>query len=143
MISVSFRKTHPSILTPQRATPGSAGFDLRAFLDHPLELEVGVPVPVPTGLFLEVPTGYEAQIRSRSGMSLTGVTVANSPGTVDSDYRGEVKVILVSSLKKVTINNGDRIAQLVISEVPEVHFTEVVELSSTSRAGGFGSTGVK
>lgn len=132
---------------PAYETAGAAGMDLRAALagDAPLVLEAGARALVPTGLVLQVPEGFEAQVRPRSGLAAKhGVTVLNSPGTVDSDYRGEVKVILVNhGSEALAISHGDRIAQLVIAPVTRAILVEATLLDETARgAGGFGSTGV-
>jgi dUTP pyrophosphatase len=130
---------------PAYATAGAAGADLHAAVSEPLVLAPGERRAVPTGLVLEIPPGYEAQVRPRSGLALRhGVTVANAPGTVDSDYRGEVRVLLVNlGAKPFTVTRGDRIAQLVVAPVTRAEFAEAVELSGSRRgAGGFGSTGV-
>lgn len=129
---------------PEYATEGAAGADLRAFLSESLVLPPGGRAAVPTGLRIEVPSGYEAQVRPRSGLALKkGITCLNSPGTVDSDYRGEVKVILANlGSESVTIESGDRIAQLVIAPVARAAFVSSASLGSTDRgSGGFGSTG--
>ena len=129
---------------PQYATPGSAGMDLRAFLKEPVSLQPGERQLVPTGLFLQIPEGYEGQVRPRSGLALKqGITCLNSPGTVDSDYRGEIKVILVNLSNEVQVlHSGDRIAQLVIQKVEKADMVIVDRLTETVRAaGGFGSTG--
>lgn len=131
---------------PSYATTGSAGMDIRANLGHPLTLQPLERFLTPTGLFIELPECYEAQIRPRSGMALKqGITCLNSPGTVDSDYRGELKVILINlSDTAQVINNGDRIAQMVIAKTEKAEFNLVLQLSETSRGdGGFGHTGVK
>ncbi|ORE92808.1 dUTP diphosphatase [Aurantimonas sp. 22II-16-19i] len=129
---------------PDYASAGAAGADLRACLDAPLTLAPGARAMVPTGLAVELPEGFEMQIRPRSGLAAKhGVTVLNAPGTVDADYRGEVKVLLVNlGEETVTIAAGDRIAQAVIAPVTRAEFTLVDGLSDTMRgAGGFGSTG--
>lgn len=131
---------------PKYETEASAGIDLRANLSTPFSLQPLERTLVQTGIFLEIPVGYEAQVRPRSGLALKkGVTVLNTPGTIDADYRGEVGVILVNiSNQPFVINDGERIAQLVFAKVEQAEFLEVEELSSTERgAGGFGSTGVK
>ena len=131
---------------PQYATSLSAGMDVRADNDEPIVLEPLQRALVPTGLYLEIPAGYEVQVRPRSGLAAkTGVTVLNSPGTIDADYRGEVKVILVNlSSEAFTVLKGERIAQLVLSRHETIEWEEVEELSESGRAtGGFGSTGVK
>ena len=129
---------------PTYATSGSAGMDLRANIDSPIIIEpMGITL-VPTGLFLGLPIGYEAQIRPRSGLALKyGVTVHNSPGTLDSDYTGEAKVVLINvSNTQFKIMDGDRIAQMVIAKHETAEFELVEELESTERGeGGFGSTG--
>jgi dUTP pyrophosphatase len=131
---------------PAYETAGAAGLDLRAALpEGPLRLEPGERLLVPTGLVLELPVGTEGQVRPRSGLALRhGVTLLNTPGTIDADYRGEVKVILINHGQRVfTVEHGDRIAQLVVAAVLQAEIVEVAELSETTRgAGGFGSTGV-
>ena len=129
---------------PAYATEGSAGMDLRVSLEEPVSLQPLERKLLPTGLFIELPEGYEAQIRPRSGLAAKqGITCLNSPGTIDSDYRGEIKVLLVNlSDSEQVINPGDRIAQMVIQKVERAIFSEVKELNTTSRNdGGFGSTG--
>ena len=129
---------------PQYETPGSAGMDLRANIDTPLTLGPLERILIPTGLFIELPIGYEAQIRPRSGLSIKkGLTLVNSPGTIDCDYRGEIKIILVNlSMVKQEVEPGERIAQMVIAKYERIEWLESHELSNTSRgAGGFGSTG--
>jgi dUTP pyrophosphatase len=129
---------------PERATASAAGFDLRAAVDGRIELEVGQRRLIPSGFAIALPEGYEAQVRPRSGLAIRhGLTLLNSPGTVDSDYRGEICVVLVNlGQEPVQIERGDRIAQLVVQRVPEVEFHEVDELPATERgAGGFGHTG--
>ena len=133
-------------ILPQYETKHSAGMDIRANLIENISLAPFDRKLIPTGLFLELPTGTEAQVRPRSGLALKkGITVLNSPGTIDSDYRGEVGVILINlSKEEFIIEHGERIAQLVISNYEQPHFIEVKELSSTVRGTvGFGSTGVK
>lgn len=131
---------------PAYETAGAAGLDLRAALpEGSLRLEPGERLLVPTGLVLELPVGTEGQVRPRSGLALRhGVTLLNTPGTVDADYRGEVKVILINHGQQAfTVEHGDRIAQLVVAAVLQAEIVEVAELSETRRgAGGFGSTGV-
>jgi dUTP pyrophosphatase len=131
---------------PGYATLAAAGMDLRANLDQPLVLRSLERVLVPTGLFVEIPVGYEAQIRPRSGLAFkNGITVLNSPGTIDADYRGEVKVILVNlSHQEFMINDGERVAQMVIAKHEQAEWIEVEELEESGRGeGGFGSTGKK
>lgn len=130
---------------PDFATLGSAGVDLRAFLEESVSLRPLERCLIPTGLFIELPLSYEAQIRPRSGLAVkSGITVLNTPGTIDSDYRGEIKVILVNlSNESFTINNGDRICQMVISKHERIEWVCVDDLQSTDRgAGGFGHTGI-
>jgi dUTP pyrophosphatase len=130
---------------PAYATPGSAGMDIRANLREPITLQPLQRELIPTGLFIELPDGYEAQIRPRSGMSIKlGITCLNSPGTVDSDYRGELKVILIN-LSKIdqVINHGDRIAQMIIAKTEKAELVLVTQLKLSSRGeGGFGHTGI-
>jgi len=129
---------------PRRATAGSAGYDLCAAVEGALELAPGARALVPTGFAIALPEGYEAQVRPRSGLALRhGVVLPNAPGTIDSDYRGEVKVILLNlGDAPVTIRRGDRIAQLVVCAVACAEWEERSELSPTARgAGGFGSSG--
>jgi dUTP pyrophosphatase len=131
---------------PSYATAGSAGMDIRANIQIPVTLQPLERSLIPTGLFVELPEGYEAQIRPRSGMAIKqGITCLNSPGTVDSDYRGELKVILINlSNTEQVINNGDRIAQMVIAKTEKAELFLVKELNNTLRGdGGFGHTGVK
>lgn len=131
---------------PLYETTGSAGMDLRAQLQEPVMLKPLQRALIPTGLYIELPDGFEAQIRPRSGLALKkGVTVLNSPGTIDSDYRGEIKVIMINLSNETTvINTGERIAQMIISKYEKVVLKEVDELNETARGeGGFGHTGVK
>ncbi len=132
--------------TPQYATASSAGMDLRANLDESIILKPLERTLVKTGLFIELPVGYEAQVRPRSGLAFKkGITVLNSPGTIDADYRGEIGVILVNlSNENFLIEDGERVAQLVIAKHETIEWNEVNSLEETERgAGGFGSTGVK
>lgn len=129
---------------PAYETEGSAGMDIRANLTAPIVLKPLERSLLPTGLFIELPVGYEAQVRPRSGLAIKhGITCLNSPGTIDSDYRGEVKVILVNlSNEEQTLHHGDRIAQIIISRVEQAQWQPVTELAETKRgAGGFGHTG--
>jgi dUTP pyrophosphatase len=131
---------------PAYATPGSAGVDLRAHLPESIVLQPGERVLIPTGLSLALPDGFEAQVRPRSGLALKhGITVLNSPGTVDADYRGDVGVILINlGTEPFTIEPGDRIAQLVIAAYAQVEWTPVEVLPETERgSGGFGHTGTQ
>lgn len=129
---------------PEYKTNGSAGMDIRAFLDEPIELAPLERKLIKTGLFIELPLNHEAQIRPRSGLALKkGISVLNSPGTIDADYRGEIGVILINlSNEKFTVNDGERIAQMVIKPVLQYEFEEVEILETSERgSGGFGSTG--
>ena len=129
----------------EKATKGSAGFDLLASINSPLEIEAGKSLLVPCGFSLQMPNNFEAQVRPRSGLALkNSVTVLNSPGTIDSDYRGEVCVILINhGQMSFKITRGMRIAQIIFKETPEVNLVEVDEIDNTKRgSGGFGSTGV-
>ena len=131
---------------PAYATVQSAGMDLRANIDEPMVLHPMERRLVPTGLFVALPEGYEAQVRPRSGLALKhGITVLNAPGTIDADYRGEVGVLLVNlSDKDFTVNDGERIAQMVIARCEQAEFLTVEQLDETERgAGGYGHTGVK
>lgn len=130
---------------PAYQTPGSAGMDLRAAIDGDIVLQPGARTAVPTGLRMALPAGHEGQVRPRSGLAFRhGLTVTNAPGTIDEDYRGEVKVLLVNlGQEPVTITRGMRVAQLVVAPVVEVAVETVADLDETSRgSGGFGSTGV-
>ena len=130
---------------PQYETPLSAGMDVRANLDEPVVLKPLARALIPTGLFVELPAGYEMQVRPRSGLAAKyGLTVLNAPGTVDADYRGEVKVILANlSNEEFTINPGERLAQMVVARYEKVEWDSVEVLDETERgAGGFGSTGI-
>ena len=129
---------------PAYETASSAGMDLRAFVDADVVLKPFERKLIPTGLYIELPDGYEAQIRPRSGLAIkSGITVLNSPGTIDADYRGEIKVILINlSNEDFTIKSGDRVCQMVIANHEKAEFVEVNEISETERgAGGFGHTG--
>ena len=142
-VKIINRSKHP---LPTYATVAAAGMDIRANLDVPIILRSLERTLVATGLFIELPVGFEAQIRPRSGLAAkNGLTVLNSPGTIDADYRGEVKVILVNLSKDdFTINDGERIAQMVIAKHEQAEWIEVEELGDSERgAGGFGSTGKK
>lgn len=142
-IEIINKSRHP---LPKYETPLSAGVDLRANIDEPIVLKPLERALVKTGLFMALPEGYEAQVRPRSGLAFKkGITVLNSPGTIDADYRGEVGVILVNlSSEEFIVEDGERIAQMVVAKCEQADFTETEELSETTRgAGGFGSTGVK
>jgi dUTP pyrophosphatase len=130
---------------PSYATSGAAGADLCAAVEDHIDIEPGRRKAVPTGLVLEIPEGYEGQVRPRSGLALkSGLTVVNAPGTIDSDYRGELKVLMVNlGSTASTISRGERVAQLVIAPVTRARFSQATELSASERGdGGFGSTGV-
>ncbi|MEN9999991.1 MAG: hypothetical protein RL766_38 [Bacteroidota bacterium] len=140
-IRVINQSRHP---LPDYATAGSSGLDLRANLESPVVLNSLERKLIPTGLFMEIPEGFEAQVRPRSGLAIKqGLTCLNSPGTIDADYRGEIKIILINlSSDPQQVNDGDRIAQLVFQKVEKVNLISVSELSSSERAeGGFGHTG--
>jgi dUTP pyrophosphatase len=129
---------------PEYATNGASGMDIRADLNAAIMLKPLERKLVPTGLFIEMPEGFEAQIRPRSGLAVKqGITILNAPGTIDSDYRGEIKIALINlSGEDQIINPGDRIAQMVLQKVETIYWTEVTELTETIRnEGGFGSTG--
>lgn len=144
-MKVKVKKLHPDAVLPRYATPGAAGFDLVSIED--VIIQPGDKKLIRTGLSMEIPLGYEMQVRPRSGLSLkTSLRIANSPGTVDSDFRGEVGVIAwnTSPDQPFVVCKGDRIAQGVIAPVIQASFEEVDELSDTERgAGGFGSTGIR
>ena len=131
---------------PSYATAGSSGMDIRASLINPVTMQPLERLLIPTGLFIELPAGYEAQVRPRSGLAIKqGITCLNSPGTIDSDYRGEIKVILINlSNTAQVINNGDRIAQMIIAKTETATLILTEQLADTVRSeGGFGHTGVK
>ena len=142
-VNVINKGHHP---LPAYATPQTAGMDLRANISQPVTLRPMERRLIPTGLYIALPQGYEAQIRPRSGLALKhGVTVLNSPGTIDADYRGELMVLLVNlSAEDFVVNDGERIAQMVVARHETVDFAEVSELDETERgAGGYGHTGVE
>lgn len=142
-INVINKSKHP---LPEYATEYSAGLDLRANIDSPIELKPLERLLIPTGLFIELHKGYEAQIRPRSGLAFkNGITVLNSPGTIDADYRGELKVLLINlSNTSFIINDGERIAQMVIAKHEQINWEVVNIIDETERgAGGFGHTGTK
>jgi dUTP pyrophosphatase len=135
---------HSNNPLPEYATTGSSGMDIRAFLQKPAELKPMERALIPTGLFLEIPQGYEAQIRPRSGLAIKqGITCLNTPGTIDADYRGEVKIILINlSMETQLVQNGERIAQMVIQKIEHISWEPVEQLQDSERStGGFGSTG--
>ena len=140
-----FVKLAPDAILPEYKTDGAAGADLCAYVDAEIRLRPMERRLIPTGVFVELPSGYELQVRPRSGLALKyGVTVLNTPGTVDSDYRGELQVLLINlGSEDFVIKNGDRIAQAVITEVSRASFTVTSSLSATERgSSGYGSTGV-
>jgi dUTP pyrophosphatase len=142
-IQIVNQSKHP---LPDYATELSAGLDLRANIDEPIELKPLERILVSTGLFIALPKGYEAQIRARSGLAFKhGITVLNSPGTIDADYRGELKVLLVNlSNTSFMINDGERVAQMVIAKHEQISWNETSNLDETERGeGGFGHTGTK
>ncbi|MDD7529912.1 MAG: dUTP diphosphatase [Prevotellaceae bacterium] len=142
-VKIINRSRHP---LPEYATPQSAGMDLRAFIDHPVTLKPMERKLIPTGLYIALPPGFEAQVRPRSGLALKhGITVLNAPGTVDADYRGELGVLLVNlSAENFVINDGERIAQMIIARHEQAVFEVVDQLDETARgSGGYGHTGVK
>lgn len=145
MVEVKIRNESPHAL-PAYQTALSAGMDLCAHLEAPVMLEPGSRMLIPTGLFIELPEGFEAQIRPRSGLALKhGITVLNSPGTIDADYRGEIKVLLINhGAEAFPIQAGDRIAQMVVAAHAQVSWTQSNTLSETERGeGGYGSSGVR
>ncbi|MCD4732049.1 MAG: dUTP diphosphatase [Bacteroidales bacterium] len=142
-VKIVNKSRHP---LPSYETPASAGMDLRANLDEPVIINSLERALIPTGLYIELPVGYEAQIRPRSGLAIkNGITLLNTPGTVDADYRGEIKIIIANiSNEKFVVNDGERIAQMVINQNERADWVEVKALLETERgAGGFGSTGTK
>ena len=135
---------HSSHTLPEYATAGSSGMDIKAFLERDVVLQPMERTLIPTGLFLEIPDGFEIQIRPRSGLAVKqGITCLNTPGTIDADYRGEIKVILINlSQESQTIRTGDRIAQMVLQKVEKIDWKPVSGISETEKgAGGFGHTG--
>lgn len=145
--SVQLRRLHPGAILPQRMTPLAAGLDLWACLPdgREIELAIGARALIPTGWAVAIPEGYEGQVRPRSGLALRhGVTVLNAPGTIDADYRGELRVLLVNlGTEPIRVRHGDRVAQLVVAPVAMADAIEVAELPDTTSRGtsGFGSTG--
>ena len=135
---------HSNNPLPEYATSGSSGMDIRAYLEAPVEMQPLERVLVPTGLFIELPQGTEVQIRPRSGLAIKqGITCLNSPGTIDADYRGEIKVILINLSNTLQIiSSGDRIAQMVFQQVSAIEWNPVLSINETQRgSGGFGHTG--
>lgn len=143
-MTVKLKKLHPDAQLPKRMTAGAAGMDMRALVFEDVVLLPGARAVIGCGFAMELPAGYEAQIRPRSGLAIkNGITVLNAPGTIDEDYRGQVGAILINhGTEPFTIRNGERIAQMVIAKVEYADVVEVEELSDTTRgAGGMGSTG--
>ena len=146
MVKILIKKANKDAITPSYKTDGSSGVDLSAFLDKKVVIKPNRSALIPTGLQVAIPVGLEIQIRPRSGLAAKdSISVLNSPGTIDSDYRGELKIILFNHSKKdFIINNGDRIAQMVLVPILNMEFEEVDSLPDTARShGGFGSTGRK
>ena len=146
MTKIQIKKLSSDVLTPKYETPGSSGMDISAYIRKDIIINSGDRALVPTGFSLSIPKGYEVQIRPRSGLaSKKGITVLNTPGTIDSDYRGEIRVVIINLSKdKFIVKNGERIAQIVVCPVEQVSMEEVKDLSETERGvGGFGSTGTK
>lgn len=142
-VKIINRSHHP---LPTYETPGAAGMDVRAFLSEPIVLQPLQRALIPTGLYMQLPQGFECQIRPRSGLALRhGITIANAPGTVDADFRGEVKVILLNlSNEPFTVNDGERVCQMVITRYEKVGWEEVERIDETERGdGGFGHTGTE
>ena len=146
MTKIQIKKLSRSVLTPAYETAGSSGMDVAAYINNNIVINPGEKALVPTGFSIAIPKGYEVQIRPRSGLAAKkNITVLNTPGTIDADYRGEIKVILINLGKeKFVVENGDRIAQMIVCPVVKAKLEEVNELSDTERgSGGFGSTGTK
>ena len=146
MIKIQIKKLSNSVIIPKYETSGSSGMDIAAHVENNIIINPGEKALVSTGFSIAIPTGYEVQIRPRSGLAVKkNITVLNTPGTIDADYRGEIKVILINLGKeKFIIENGDRIAQMIVCPVVQADLKEVKELSDTARgSGGFGSTGTK
>jgi len=146
MTKIQIKRISEKVLIPKYETPGSSGMDIAAYIEKNIIIEPGEKALVPTGFTLSVPKGYEVQIRPRSGLAVKkNISVLNTPGTIDSDYRGEVKVILINFGKeKFVVENGSRIAQMVVCPIVQATLQEVEDLTKTKRGtGGFGSTGTK
>jgi dUTP pyrophosphatase len=146
MPTVKIQKISKNALIPQYMTTGAAGCDVTACLEAPMKIEAGKRAAIPTGLKFEIPQGYEIQVRPRSGLAFkSGLTVVNAPGTIDSDYRGEVKILVINlGEAPVEIQNGDRVAQLILQRVEIIQWQETESLEASTRdAGGFGSTGIR
>ncbi len=144
MVQVKVKRLRPEAILPRYMTPHAAGMDLHAALGSAITLHPGERAVIKTGLAMEIPDGFEGQVRPRSGLALRqGIALVNSPGTIDADYRGEIGVIVINhGVEPVRFDNGDRIAQLIIAPVSRVELLEVDDLNSSARgAGGFGHTG--
>ena len=144
MVRVLIKKLYPKVELPKYKTEGSSGLDLMAYIDSPIKIAPGTSALIPTGISLAIPNDLEIQIRPRSCLAAkSNITVLNTPGTIDSDYRGEIKIILFNHSKEnFLVKNGDRIAQMILMPVLKIEFDEVNELPDTIRgSGGFGSTG--
>jgi dUTP pyrophosphatase len=145
MIEIKVKKLHPQAVVPAYMTEHAAGMDLCTVIEHPVVLEPGERTLLPTGLAMEIPPGFEGQVRPRSGLALKkGIALVNSPGTIDADYRGEIGIIVINhGVDPVEFLPGDRIAQLIVAPVTQATLVEAVELNDSTRsAGGFGHTGV-
>jgi len=145
MIKVKVKKLHPDAIIPEYMTEHAAGLDLCTVIEAPLALKPGERTLLPTGLAMEIPPGYEGQVRPRSGLALKkGIALVNSPGTIDADYRGEIGIIVINhGQETVEFQPGDRIAQLIVAPVTQAQLVEVSELNDSTRSsGGFGHTGV-
>lgn len=144
-MKVLIKKLNKNALIPEYHSIGAAGADIYACVENDIKINPGEVVLIPTGIALEIPEGYEVQIRPRSGLASKGIILPNSPGTIDSDYRGEVKVILMNlSKEQFIIHNHDRIGQMILSKFEKIEFQEVDDLNPTERgSGGFGSTGIR
>ena len=146
MTKIQIKKLSKDVLTPKYETSGSSGMDIAAYIEGDIIINPGDKALIPSGFSLSIPKGYEVQIRPRSGLAAKkSITVLNTPGTIDADYRGELKIILINhSKEKFSVKKGERIAQMVVCPVTQAQLEEVEELSVTNRgAGGFGSTGAK
>ena len=144
MVKVLVKKLNIRVKLPSYKTEGSSGMDLIAFVEKPIEIKPNSSALIPTGLSIAIPENYEVQIRPRSGLAAkSNITVLNTPGTIDSDYRGEIKIILFNHGKEnFIVNNKDRVAQMILAPIVKIEFEEVEELPDTIRgSGGFGSTG--
>jgi len=146
MIQVKFKKLHPKAVIPSYMTEHAAGMDLCTMIESPVVLAPGERALLPTGLAMEIPPGFEGQVRPRSGLALKkGISLVNSPGTIDADYRGEIGIIIINhGVEPVEFLPGDRVAQLIIAPVTQATLVEADELNDSVRSsGGFGHTGVK